>query len=67
LNHLVISLRTPSQARQRPGDKSVQDESKASVEAVICIPTFRRPDGVARTLQSLLAQKGDLSIAIVVI
>jgi len=45
----------------------VQDESKASVEAVICIPTFRRPDGVARTLQSLLAQNGDLRFAIVVV
>jgi GT2 family glycosyltransferase len=45
----------------------VQDDSKASVEAVICIPTFRRPEGVARTLQSLLAQKGDISFAIVVV
>jgi GT2 family glycosyltransferase len=45
----------------------VQDESKASVEAVICIPTFRRPDGVAATLQSLLAQQGGLRFAIVVV
>lgn len=45
----------------------MQDESKASVEAVICIPTFRRPDGVARTLQSLLTQKCDLRFAIVVV
>ncbi len=45
----------------------MQDESKASVEAVICIPTFRRPEGVARTLQSLLAQKGDVRFAVVVV
>ncbi|TNM61266.1 glycosyltransferase family 2 protein [Aliirhizobium smilacinae] len=45
----------------------MQDESKASVEAVICIPTFRRPEGVARTLRSLLAQQTDLRFAIVVV
>ncbi len=45
----------------------MQDESRASVEAVICIPTFRRPDGVAHTLQSLLAQQGDVNFAIVVV
>lgn len=45
----------------------MQDESRASVEAVICIPTFRRPDGVARTLQSLLLQQGDVRFAIVVV
>ncbi len=49
------------------GEPSVQNESRASVEAVICIPTFRRPDGVAHTLQSLLAQQGDVRFAIVVI
>lgn len=45
----------------------MQDVSRASVEAVICIPTFRRPDGVARTLQSLLAQQGDVRFAIMVV
>ena len=45
----------------------MQDESKASVEAVICIPTFRRPEGVARTLRSLLAQQTNVRFAIVVV
>ncbi len=51
----------------RTGEPSVQDESRASVEAVICIPTFRRPDGVARTLRSLIAQRGAVRFAIVVV
>lgn len=45
----------------------MQDESRALVEAVICIPTFRRPEGVTRTLQSLLAQRGNVRFAIVVV
>lgn len=43
------------------------DESKILVEAVICIPTFRRPAGVTKTLQSLLAQEGNIKFAIVVV
>lgn len=43
------------------------DVSRTSIEAVICIPTFRRPAGVTKTLQSLLAQKGDIDFAIVVV
>ncbi|AYD02575.1 glycosyltransferase [Neorhizobium sp. NCHU2750] len=43
------------------------DDSRTSVEAVICIPTFRRPAGVAKTLRSLLAQEGDVKFAIVVV
>ena len=37
------------------------------VEAVVCIPTFRRPEGLALTLRSLLAQKGDVAFAILVV
>ncbi len=37
------------------------------VEAVICIPSFRRPDGLRRTLASLAGQRTGLSFAILVI
>lgn len=37
------------------------------VEAVICIPSFRRPEGLRRTLASLAAQKTEIAFAIVVI
>jgi glycosyltransferase involved in cell wall biosynthesis len=36
-------------------------------QAVICIPSFRRPEGLRRTLASLLVQKPDFPYAIVVI
>lgn len=37
------------------------------VEAVICIPSFRRPEGLRRTLASLAAQRTAISFAVVVI
>jgi len=37
------------------------------VEAVVCIPTFRRPEGLARTLRSLLEQQGDVAFGVVVV
>ena len=36
-------------------------------DAVVCIPSFRRPDGLARTLASLALQKVDFPFAIVVV
>ena len=36
-------------------------------EAVICIPTFRRPAGLKRTLESLAAQTGGERFAVVVV
>ncbi len=42
-------------------------ESKRSVEAVVCIPTFRRPAWLARTLESVAAQAADFPFAIVVV
>src|ERR1700722_12670768 len=38
-----------------------------SPEAVVCIPTFRRPAGLKRTLQSLAAQTGTERFAVVVV
>lgn len=38
-----------------------------TVEAVICIPTFRRPDWLRRTLNSVIAQRTDFGFAIVVV
>lgn len=37
------------------------------IEAVICIPSFRRPEGLRRTLESLAAQQTEISFAVVVI
>jgi len=45
----------------------MMQESKGSVEAVVCIPTFRRPEWLARTLTSLAEQVTDFSFAIVVV
>lgn len=38
-----------------------------SVYAVVCIPTFQRPDELKRTLTSLINQKADFDFAIVVV
>lgn len=43
------------------------DSSNATIEAVVCIPTFRRPEGLAETLRSLLEQRGEVPFAIVVV
>lgn len=41
--------------------------NQTSVEAVICIPSYRRPEGLRRTLASLAAQRTDIAFAVVVI
>ena len=41
--------------------------SEIMPEAVVCIPSFRRPEGLRKTLASLLAQKVDFPFAIVVV
>ena len=38
-----------------------------TVEAVICIPTFRRPDWLRRTLRSVIEQRTDFRFAVVVV
>jgi glycosyltransferase involved in cell wall biosynthesis len=38
-----------------------------SPEAVVCIPTFRRPAGLRKTLQSLAAQTGTERFAVIVV
>ena len=38
-----------------------------SAEVVVCIPTFRRPAGLQKTLQSLIAQAGAEPFAVVVV
>jgi GT2 family glycosyltransferase len=43
------------------------NDRNAAIEAVVCIPTFRRPEGLTQTLQSLLEQRGDVAFAIVVV
>jgi len=36
-------------------------------EAIVCIPTFRRPTGLKKTLASLAAQVGTKNFAVVVV
>ncbi|AXV18176.1 glycosyl transferase family A (plasmid) [Neorhizobium sp. SOG26] len=42
-------------------------DGNASIEVTVCIPTFRRPEGLRKTLQSLIQQQTDLPFAIVVV
>lgn len=37
------------------------------IEAVVCIPTFRRPDMLAATLASIEAQKTDVAFSVVIV
>ncbi|WP_336508263.1 glycosyltransferase [Agrobacterium tumefaciens] len=41
--------------------------SEIMPEAVVCIPSFRRPEGLKKTLASLAAQKVDFPFAVVVV
>ncbi|MBV8849423.1 MAG: glycosyltransferase family 2 protein [Methylobacteriaceae bacterium] len=38
-----------------------------AIEAVVCVPTFRRPEMLARTLSSLVGQQTRVSFAVVVV
>ena len=44
-----------------------QEQTAKPILAVVCIPTFRRPDWLERTLNSVLAQKTDFGFAVVVV
>lgn len=48
-------------------DEEARDGSGRPIEAVICIPTFRRPDWLARTIPSVAGQETPFGFAIVVI
>jgi glycosyltransferase involved in cell wall biosynthesis len=48
-------------------DRSRIEMSNPVPEAVVCIPTFRRPTGLKKTLESLAAQTGALPFAVVVV
>lgn len=47
-------------------DKAGQEAAR-HIEAVVCIPTFRRPDWLARTLRSVVDQRTDFGFAVVVV
>lgn len=48
-------------------DRNLQARAAKSVEAVVCIPTFRRPEWIARTIASVTSQQTDFKFAIVVV
>lgn len=39
----------------------------SALDAVVCIPTFRRPDHLRKTLRSLIQQTGDVRFAVVIV
>lgn len=41
--------------------------AKGPVEAVVCIPTFRRPDWLERTIASVMSQETDFGFALMVV
>jgi glycosyltransferase involved in cell wall biosynthesis len=48
-------------------DQGKPEMSNPTPEAVVCIPTFRRPTGLKKTLESLAAQSGAPNFAVVVV
>ena len=43
------------------------EKTEGRIEAVVCIPTFRRPDWLERTIRSVLAQETPFGFAVVVV
>lgn len=42
-------------------------QSKNAVHAVVCIPTFQRPEELRRTLESVVSQETDFGFAVIVV
>jgi glycosyltransferase involved in cell wall biosynthesis len=49
------------------GKETTALEGEETILAVVCIPTFRRPDWLERTLASVLSQKTNFAFAVVVV
>lgn len=65
----LSSGETMSNAEVAPGREfaSSRDLDRTAIRAVVVVPTFRRPDMLAATLNSLRDQVADLSFAVVVV
>jgi GT2 family glycosyltransferase len=48
-------------------DTAMRTNVAAAIQAVVCVPTFRRPEMLARTLNSLAAQKTCVPFAVVIV
>lgn len=46
---------------------SITDADRPAIEAVVCIPTFRRPDWLERTIASVIGQETEFGFAVVVV
>ncbi len=75
-NEIVALIGGTSGARavSLPSTQSTTELSMSScspglthADAVVCVPTFRRPDMLRATLESLVAQRTNISFAVVVI
>jgi glycosyltransferase involved in cell wall biosynthesis len=67
---LMIEIQHPTTAPLlERGDKFYASNDLVSLapQAVVCVPTFRRPDMLRRTLQSLAEQRGAIAFALVVV
>lgn len=48
------------------GQESISGSNKASIDIVVCVPTYRRPEHLALTLDSIVAQTSARRFAVVV-
>jgi glycosyltransferase involved in cell wall biosynthesis len=47
--------------------RSTADAMSPAIEVVVCIPTFRRPDWLERTIASVIGQSADFGFAVVIV
>ena len=47
--------------------ETLEKTQRLEIDAVVCVPTFRRPDMLRKTLASIQAQNGALRLAVVVV
>src|SRR5947209_18314111 len=48
-------------------DTAMRTNVAAAIQAVVCVPTFRRPEMLARTLNSLAAQTTRIPFVVVIV
>jgi glycosyltransferase involved in cell wall biosynthesis len=68
----MIAISTPIAAEAASLDTddacyASRDLASLAPQAVVCVPTFQRPDMLRRTLESLAGQRGGASFAVIVV
>ena len=62
-----MAPRNEAPAAAHSGARKVSLPSGSEPEAVVCVPTFRRPEMLRRTLQSLVDQTTSIRFVVVVV